>query len=52
MILSELILLTATREPEYVIDLITHSIEEGENIEVDSAILEAILKIKSCNGDS
>lgn len=52
MILSELLLLTATKDPEYVIDLITRAIESGEAIEVDSELLETILKLKKHYGNS
>lgn len=52
MMLSELILLTATKDPDYVIDLIAHSIEAGEEIEVDCELLETILKIKNRYGNS
>lgn len=52
MTLSELILLTATKDPDYVIDLIAHSIETGEEIEVDSELFDAILKLKNHYGNS
>lgn len=52
MKLSELIILTATKDPDYVIDLIARSLENGEDIEMDIELLETILKLKQRHGSS